>query len=56
MFTAHTERHKRPKYSKAGIDDDKDSWAFKKFKLDNWSKSQRLVLSDDTKEYFRSVY
>ncbi len=53
------ERHKKLKHKTSNDDDDDDTteekWRFKNFKLANWSKSQKLGLVDDQKEYFRSA-
>ena len=46
------ERHKKLRL-KPTLIDDPDGWNFKNFNLQNWSKSQKLQLKDDTKEYFR---
>ena len=46
------ERHKKLR-GKPTLADDPDGWNFKHFNLQNWSKSQKLQLTDDTKDYFR---
>ena len=49
------ERQKKLKLKTSKVEDDDKSWRFKNFELDNWSKSQKIDLVDDQKEYFRSV-
>jgi hypothetical protein len=49
------ERHRKLK-RKPTLADDSDGWNFKNLNLQNWSKSQKLLLTDDTKEYFRYFF